>query len=285
MKNRYLTLLLLLAAASLHAQSAEQRIAYFDKKGNRISSETGATAYRTMTPSGDIFLVRDYTMAGRLYFEAECSEYTPKLIYHGRMKRYFDNGKVSEEGNYKDGANDGEVTFYYRETGKPRERVEYADKKTLYKQIFSEDGQELLVNGRGVITDKDDKGETIYTLLKNYEYASCYKLNGKDTVFLILLQQAEYPGGLAQLSRDIGSKIKYPKSAREAGIEGTVYVQFIINKTGEMEDVEVIRGIGAECDAEAIRVVSQLKTWKPAIERGKVVKSRYQLPLRFGLSG
>jgi len=285
MKTVSLIVSILIASAALHAQSTEQRIAYFDKRGNRLSNETGAIAYRTATPSGDIFLIRDYTIAGRLYFEAECSEYTPKLIYHGKMKRYFDNGKVSEEGNYKDGANDGEVTFYYRETGKPKERVEYVDKKTRYKQIFSEDGQEMLVNGRGVITDKDDNGETIYTLLRNYEYFSCYKLNGKDSVFLTLYQEAEYPGGVTQLSQDISSKIKYPKSARKAGIEGTVYVQFIINKSGGMEDIEIIRGIGAECDAEALRVISELKTWKPGIQRGKVMKSRYVLPLKFGLSG
>ena len=99
------------------------------------------------------------------------------------------------------------------------------------------------------------------------------------------MQLAEYPGGTQQLSADIGKSIKYPKKALKAGIEGTVYVSFVINKAGDIEAVDVVRGIGGGCDEEAIRVIRELKRWKPAIERGKIVKSRFVLPLKFGFTG
>jgi TonB family protein len=285
MKTPCLILLLLLSSGFLFAQSGEQRVAYFDEKWTRLPSEKGAAYYRTALPLGSIFIVRDYTLSGKLQMDAECSEYTPRLIYHGKMKRFFENGNLSEEGDYKDGNHVGDVIFYF-ENGKPKQRLEYADKKTLYKQIYTEDGRELLVNGRGVINDKDENGEIIYTLLKNYEYFSCYKLkSAKDTVFLTLAQMAEYPGGNQQLYADVGRSIRYPKKALKDGIEGIVYIGFDINKAGEVENVNVVKGIGGGCDEEAVRVISELKPWKPAIERGKIVKSRYVLPLKFGLTG
>jgi TonB family protein len=285
MKTHCLALILSIGAFYAHAQSNAQKIAYFDKDWKKIPNDKGAVYYRTVEPSGDIFIVRDYLVSGGLLqMEAECSEYIPSLIRHGSTKRYYENGNLCESSTYKDNARVGVVTYYY-ETGIPKEKLEFIDKKTLHRQHYTEDGKELLANGNGMLTAKDDDGETIYTAVKDYEYFKCYKLKtAKDTVFLTAQKVAEYPGGVSQLSVDIGRKMTYPKRARKAGIEGTVYVSFVINKTGKIEDVQIVKGFDTECDEEAMRVISELKTWTPAIERGKVVKSRYVLPLKFSLS-
>jgi TonB family protein len=285
MKTACLALILSIATFCAHAQSNAQKIAHFDKNWRKISNDKSAVYYRTVEPSGNIFIVRDYVVFGDvLEMEAECIEYIPNLIRHGSTKRYYKNGNLSESSTYKDNTRVGVVTYYY-ETGTPREKLEFIDKKTLHRQHYAEDGKELLANGNGTLTGEDEDGATIYTVVKYYEYFKCYKLKtAKDTVFLTAQKLAEYPGGLSQLGADIGRKMTYPKRARKAGIEGTVYVSFVINKVGKIEDVQIIKGFDTECDEEAMRVISELKPWTPAIERGKVVKSRYVLPIKFSLS-
>jgi protein TonB len=77
--------------------------------------------------------------------------------------------------------------------------------------------------------------------------------------------------------------MKYPAQARRMGVEGKVFVQFVIGKDGAISDVKVIKGIGAGCDEEAIRVVQSSPSWNPGKQRGKAVKQRYTLPIIFKL--
>lgn len=100
----------------------------------------------------------------------------------------------------------------------------------------------------------------------------------KNKVFVAVQHMPKLIGGLKGLEK----KIKYPALARKAGIEGKVYVQFIVNKKGNVTNAHVIRGIGGGCDKEALRVVKQAK-FKPGIQRGRPVKVRYSLPIVFRL--
>ena len=105
------------------------------------------------------------------------------------------------------------------------------------------------------------------------------KQNGEeDEIFIVVEQQPELIGGLKALQQ----KIEYPEMARRAGIEGRVYVQFVVDEHGNVQDAEVIRGIGGGCDEEALRVVKQAK-FKPGMQRGRPVKVRYSLPIIFKL--
>jgi protein TonB len=81
----------------------------------------------------------------------------------------------------------------------------------------------------------------------------------------------------------IGKNLKYPKQAQRMGIEGKVFIQFVINKKGEITDVKVLKGIGAGCDAEAERVMNLAPKWNPGKQRGKPVHVRMVLPLTFRL--
>ena len=77
--------------------------------------------------------------------------------------------------------------------------------------------------------------------------------------------------------------MKYPAQARRMGIEGRVFVEFIINKDGSLTEIKFIKGIGAGCDEEAVRVIQSAPAWNPAKQRGKAVKQRYTLPIIFKL--
>lgn len=105
----------------------------------------------------------------------------------------------------------------------------------------------------------------------------------EEQIFTIVEEMPSFPGGDAALMKYLGSSIKYPAIAKDAGIQGTVYVTFVVNEKGEVKDTKVLRSIGGGCDEEAIRVVESMPKWKPGKQRGKPVKVQYNLPIRFTL--
>lgn len=107
--------------------------------------------------------------------------------------------------------------------------------------------------------------------------------NNVDTVFTQVEQPAQYPGGFEAMAEYLKKNMAYPKDARRSGIQGTVFVSFIVNKDGSISDVAVIKGIGGDCDQEAMRVVSIFPTWTPGMHHGKIARSRFVLPLDFKL--
>lgn len=100
----------------------------------------------------------------------------------------------------------------------------------------------------------------------------------EEDFFVVVEEMPELIGGLAELQ----GRINYPEMARRAGIEGRVYVQFIVNEQGDVENPHVIRGIGGGCDEEALRAVAQAK-FKPGMQRGRTVRVQYSLPIVFRL--
>ncbi|MBL4624422.1 MAG: energy transducer TonB [Flavobacteriales bacterium] len=103
-------------------------------------------------------------------------------------------------------------------------------------------------------------------------------------IFTVVEQMPEYPGGQDEMMIFLGENIKYPDAAKDAGIQGTVYVKFILYEDGSIKDVKVMRGIGGGCDEEAIRVVKMMPNWKPGRQRGENVRVSFILPIRFTLS-
>jgi protein TonB len=106
----------------------------------------------------------------------------------------------------------------------------------------------------------------------------------EDVIFTVVEQQAEFDGGFEALAKFIGKNMKYPAQARRMGIEGSVFVSFVVDKEGNISDPQVIKGISADCDKEAIRVVKAMPPWKPGKQNGKPVKSRFVLPIKFRLA-
>jgi len=90
-------------------------------------------------------------------------------------------------------------------------------------------------------------------------------------------------GGMEAWNRYLSKNLKYPTQARRMGVEGTVYVSFVVNKLGQIEDVELVRGIGAGCDEEALRVILAAEDWLPCRNRGIPVKVKMRVPIRFRL--
>ena len=98
-------------------------------------------------------------------------------------------------------------------------------------------------------------------------------------------QMPEFPGGVAGLMRYLSENIKYPPEAAKNDIEGRVIVQFIIDETGQVGEVKVVRSVSDELDAEAVRVIKSMPKFEPGRQDGEAVSVWYTLPINFKLQG
>jgi len=103
------------------------------------------------------------------------------------------------------------------------------------------------------------------------------------TVFITVEQNPEFPNGEAALFKYLSSNIKYPTIARENGIEGTVFLGFVIERDGSITDVKIKRAVGGGCSEEAMRVVQLMPKWKPGKQQGKAVRVAFTIPVKFKL--
>ncbi len=106
----------------------------------------------------------------------------------------------------------------------------------------------------------------------------------EDEIFTAVEQQAEFPGGPRAFNEFLGKNMKYPAAAQRANVGGKVYVQFVVNVDGTIQDVQVVKSVGFGCDEEAIRVIKAVPRWNPGKQSGRAVRSRFTQPITFVLS-
>lgn len=100
-------------------------------------------------------------------------------------------------------------------------------------------------------------------------------------IFTVVESMPQFPGGDGALLAYLSNNINYPRMALESGIQGKVFVTFVVEKDGFITDVKVLRGIGGGCDEEAIRVVQNMPQWRPGVQRNMPVRVQFNLPIRF----
>lgn len=105
----------------------------------------------------------------------------------------------------------------------------------------------------------------------------------ESEVFYIVEDMPEFPGGEIALRKFLANAIKYPVIAQENGIQGKVFVTFVVDKDGSITNAQVTRGVDPSLDKEALRVVNTLPKWKPGMQRGKPVRVSFTVPISFVL--
>jgi TonB family protein len=192
------------------------------------------------------------------------------------------------------GSQSNMITFDQLPSSMQTNLVEIKDKLSFMKVVVAEedkidDIEELndldpkLIHSMNV----DKANKAIYIALKkdgtNFDYLfEKSKMQGE--LFTVVEQQPEYEGGMEAFYKYVSSEMTYPLQARQRGIEGRVYVQFVVEKDGSLSDVKVIKGIGAGCDSEAVRVVQNASSFKPGTQRGRPVRVRMSMPIIFKLN-
>ncbi|MCF8379180.1 MAG: energy transducer TonB [Bacteroidales bacterium] len=103
-------------------------------------------------------------------------------------------------------------------------------------------------------------------------------------IFTVVESMPGFPGGDEARMKYLYDNIEYPQMARESGIQGRVFVTFVVERDGHITDVRVLRGIGGGCDEEAIRVIKNMPNWVPGKQRGKPVRVQFNMPILFKLN-
>ena len=106
---------------------------------------------------------------------------------------------------------------------------------------------------------------------------------GADGVFDVVENPPAYPGGEKALYSYLSEEMKYPESSRQQGVEGRVYVQFIVDSYGDVTEAKVVKGEHEALNAEALRVVQNMPAWQPGTQAGTPVKVKMVMPVTFKL--
>ncbi len=106
----------------------------------------------------------------------------------------------------------------------------------------------------------------------------------EPNVFLVVEQMPSFPGGEAALIKYLQNNVKYPNEAVAKGISGRVFVNFIVDTSGMIIDVRIVRSVHPLLDAEALRVIKAMPNWEAGTQKGKKVQVSYTIPISFGLS-
>jgi periplasmic protein TonB len=106
----------------------------------------------------------------------------------------------------------------------------------------------------------------------------------ENEIFVIVEEWPEFPGGERARQQFLKKHLVYPVIAQQHGIEGRVYVGFVVEKDGSITNVNLSRGIGGGCDEEAIRVTRLMPKWKPGMQSNKPVRTQFSMPIRFQLN-
>ncbi len=285
---------------------------FYDKDDKEVDS-LSSYYYENITYSPEYELISFYTKTGIL--REKRVTLSEKDFQHGVM--YYENGNKMWEGDfykfsyvgtvkwfYKNGFEKVELLFDSSKATKHRMRViNYKDSvgnvqvenrngmcKRCELEVFSrkpyfETGK--IVNGlkSGEWSGVNQKGDVTY--LETYNdgilVSGTHNYEGQNYTYTELLINAVPPNGMQEIYKLIAAKMRYPKSARRHGIEGKVFVQFVIDKDGSIIDAKVIKGIDPECDNEALNAVKSFPKWIPGYQRGRPVKQRYTLPIQFKL--
>jgi protein TonB len=106
-----------------------------------------------------------------------------------------------------------------------------------------------------------------------------------DEVYPIfdLQQLPEFPGGLTAMNEYLATNMKYPKRAVENAVQGTVVLEFIVEKDGSLTNIKVFRDIGSDCGKEAVRLVEAMPKWSPGYKNGQRARAKFTMPFRFKL--
>ena len=243
--NLIACILIHLSPLTLKGQTNETKRIYLDNSLSVIDS-SNATFYKLVEFLGNDSLkskVQIHYLSGALYSITEYSNY-PKFIKNGLATRFHNTGKIKSEIEYQNNNYHGKLKTYY-DNGQLKRDENYLDGK--------------LIDSR------------------------CYTLNGKDTTNYPYEVAARYPGGENALMKYISTNIKYPNKARKKGIEGVVYIKFIVNNLGEIEKCKIIKSVDPLLDNEAIRVISEMGKWIPAEMDGEKNSMSFTLPIKFKL--
>lgn len=175
----------------------------------------------------------------------------------------------------------------------------HADQITIVDGEYAFEAVSIMV----IKTGEDAKGNPINYIILEYS-AKKYQLPTEDEwkrasevweekldnsidgepIFTAVEKMPQAPGGITSLQTRLKNRIQFPTAAKQAGVEGRVFIKFVVKKDGSLTNFEIVKGINREIDQEALRVLKLEKNWKPGMQGGKVVNSQFVIPIEFRIN-
>lgn len=255
---------------SLQVLAQQQEVRYLSKR-EVPTDKASAKYFEVLEVREDATAIANrYTLDSVKVKTLSYKDYQPDQVIfklHGPYQEWFDNGQMAVEANYTNNKLNGRYTMWHK-SGQVAYIRNYRNNSLQDTvQGFYESGAlrrfEVYENGK-LVTGK------------------LYAEDGKSELpFYLYEQMPEFKGGEQAMFSFIGSTIRYPKSAIQANASGTVYITFVVGKDGKIGDIELLRGIHPDLDAEAIRVIKAMPKWVPGRQEGKAVAVRYNIPIKY----
>ena len=187
----------------------------------------------------------------------------------------YDKREIDESLLNREIVEDLEMTEITKQEEQKPQPVEMP-KQTTQLEIVQDDVEVEDIEINAEIDQKEVIEEVVHVEVEEEEIV-------EQEIFQIVEEMPSFPGGEAKLMEYVAKNIKYPQIARETGIQGRVFVGFVVEPDGSISNVKLLRGIGGGCDEEAMRVIKSLPKWKPGKQRGKAVRVSSQIPVFFKL--
>lgn len=159
--------------------------------------------------------------------------------------------------------------------------IKFLPPKVTEKEVVEEEEMPTIEEIKQNETGSEDVQGDVTTTFE--EPAPAVVEEDVNKVFLVVEQPPEFEGGMEAMYKFINKNMKYPASARRMNIEGSVFVGFVVDADGKISEAAVIKGISADCDKEALRVVQMMPKWKPGKQSGRPVRVKFVLPIKFRL--
>lgn len=202
-----------------------------------------------------------------MYIDGELS--VSETFYNStnlKRKRVYNNKIISSVHDYYDSGQLKNEVIY---TGS-KEKLEIKAKSYFENGLLKRDDEYV---------ETIEEGEKEYKLIKGL----CLSEDGSEISHTPFMRFPQFPGGNNILKLFISKNLKYPKDTQKKKIEGRVFVSFVVNKTGEIEKVRLVKSVNYSLDKEALRVVSHMPNWTPGIECGEIANFSFTLPINFRL--
>ena len=196
---------------------------------------------------------------------------------NGVSTSYYESGEIRSE--FK---KDRRIE-YYQNGQRSFEIIHKTDTSDVNCRFWDVEGNPILESKTGTLEfEPDMEGNTRFIEFDNCKTVKTgYLMDGEE----VLDANGSFIGGKTAYANYLRKNLKYPDQARRMGIEGKVYIQFLIEQDGSVVNAKVLRGISRDCDEEALRVISQSPAWHPATSKKKPIKQRFIIPIVFKLEG
>ena len=209
----------------------------------------------------------------------------PITVEMGRFEIFDDDGTPLQLKDTVIYADDGSYVKFETSDGFQPESGEPCKKLTVTS--YNADGTPC---NNFFITEMERRGDTSTYSIETFSISGSLfetlldvATSKEDTVYQIAEEMPVFPGGEQAMMKFVAENINYPQEAKDKEIAGRVFVSFVVEKDGSVDEVKVMRGIGGGCDEEVVRVVKAMPKWKPGKQDGKPVRVNYMMPFNFKL--